>query len=125
MITNFKLFEDKSFTKRDRELSFATQYLEDNQPVSKENGFVECEYSIDDDFGVLIEFTFRYWTEEEDYEKIYNYLLKNKLNICRESSYNVDSKGAFYTIAVVLSEYKIKKYANLQELKMRADKYNI
>ena len=119
MITNFKLFEDYSGSKRDNELSLATQYLEDNQPVTKEEGFIECEYSIDY-IGVIVEFIFKYWTEEKDYEKFYDYLAKNKLSIYRESS-----TKEHYFIDIVVSEYKIKKYSNLQELKLKTDKYNI
>lgn len=118
MITNFKLFEDTSFTKRDNELSLATQFLEDNQPVSKENGFIECQYSIDDD--MIVEFIFRWWVSDDDYEEFYKYLSYNRLLIYRETS-----TKEYYHIAIKLSEYKIKKYANLQELKMMSDKYNI
>ena len=120
MITKFKIYESTIgppaglISARDRKLNSATLYLEEIQPVSWEEGFIECYWEDD---PVIITFCFNLNTTEESYEKFDNFLKDNRLEIYKDSCHPY-----LYTVEVKLSEYKVKKFADLYD---NMKKYNL
>ena len=63
-------------------------YLEEIQPVSQKNGFIECLFDYEagpHEFS----FYFKDWTDEEEYEKFYTFLEEKGLKIYDEKSYKM------------------------------------
>jgi hypothetical protein len=113
-----KTFEN--LTPQEKLLNSVTSYFEEMQPVSEEDGFVNCEYTeFFSESVVSIYFYFNINnTSEDSFQKFYNFLEKNKLKIYKESLKDND----LYEIIIDISEYKIKKYA---ELYNQIKRYNV
>jgi hypothetical protein len=107
---HIKIYESRY--QKDSPKRYATaSYLEEEQPISKINGFIECLYGENYEFS----FYFNLWTDEESFEDFYKFLDDNELEIKEEK---VVTNGEFgkikiYEITVKLSQYKINKYAKL------------
>jgi len=110
-----KLFEDyySELSERRKKIYYSALYLENEQPITKEEGFIECEYGESD----IISFYFRYDTSEDSFIKFENFLEDNKLQIFS------DTQGkSSYEIRVKLSDYKLNKYS---EIYKNITKYNL
>jgi hypothetical protein len=114
---NLRLFEEY-FTDRERLLSDATLYIEKNLGVTKEDGFIEATY-VEHSWSkfVTINLYFNNWADEEIYESVYKFLKDNKLTILRELC-----MSSIFEIDIKISEYKIKKFAELYNAMI---KYNL
>ena len=99
---------------RDEVLSYVALYLEEQQPVKSEDGFIECVYDSDE----LFCFSFYIGTDDKYFDDFYNFLKNNKLKIYREIPYGKDK----WEIQVKLSEKKIKEFA---EIYNNSKKYNL
>lgn len=111
---HIKTFEDSSWKgERDELLSSAALYLEEQQPIKTDDGFIECVYDSEE----LFCFIFSFWTMEESYDTFFKFLKDNKLKIKDELQY-----GEKYEIQVKLSEKKIKEFASLYN---SIQKYNL
>jgi len=114
-----KIFENYIISKeREDILTSVCLYFEDIIPITKEEGFSECLF--DDNNGLYKEyFTFYFFdfTEEEIYDRFYNFLKSLKLKVKNEKLHMGSSQ-----IDVKVPEYKIKKYAYLFDM---TKKYNL
>ena len=100
------------------------KYLEKIQPISEEDGFVECLYGdVDPNHSLLISFYYKDWISEDSNEKIFDFFDKNKLKMHGDFSYN--QKHHTYEYIIKLSKYQLNKYSKLGELMITANKYNI
>lgn len=89
----------------------AADYLEEEQPVSKDEGFITCVYGENYEFS----FYFKLYTTDESFEEFYKFLRDNDLEISEEkvSKLSEYSTTKVYDIVIKLSQYKINKYAKL------------
>ena len=96
-------------------LDSVAYYLEEIIPVSKDEGFKECEY--DDSKPPIFSFYFKDWTDEETYDKFYKFLENNGLTIYDEkvSKYEIE-------IFVKIPRNKIIEYAEIYDT---TKKYNL
>jgi len=108
--TESKLHDFSKYPPREQNLAYATTYLEENQPIRKEEGFIDCSWLKDDRLGIWIEFRFIRNISEETKKKIYKYLEKENLKII--TAYFTTN---FFFINVDISDYKIKKYSNIMK----------
>jgi hypothetical protein len=121
-IKKYEEIDYSGLSKRATELTNATLYLEENQPITKEEGFIECLYEEHEKFAV-INFYFNESIENKILGRFFNFLDNNKLNILQKKSYY---EGYYQTqvlnFIVKISNYKIKKYADLYSTMI---KYNL
>ncbi len=68
---------------RDKILSSVAFYLEEQQPIDTDDGFIECLFDSEE----LFCFTFSIWTHDETFDIFYDFLKNNNLEIEREFSY--------------------------------------
>lgn len=113
-----ELFEDYDSDETERKLDYATIYLETIQPISNNDGFLNCEYSKNVK-GISVSFYFKKWISEEKLDIFYKFLDDNKLKIHNEIDVNL------IEIVVKLSEYKIKKYSKLYKIDQTVKNYNL
>ena len=102
--------------KRDDILVNVSNYLEYLQPISKENGFIQCLYHSEDNSNLFF-FQFDSDIEEDYIEKFFDFLDKNKIKYITSflDSYDsfVERKVDEYTVE--LTDYQIKKYTDLKK----------
>lgn len=114
---HLKTYENSTeVTDRDLLLSDVALYLEERQPVSTEDGFIECEFDSDE----LFCFIFSFWTSEESYDSFYAFLKENKMKVKKE--YSCGNRSEKYEIQVKVPEKKIKEFASLYS---SSKKYNL
>ena len=116
-----ELFEDYySDTERTKMLNYTALYLETIQPISNNDGFVDCEYSENvKGVSISVSFYFKKWISEEKLDIFYKFLDDNKLKIHNEIDRNL------IEIVVKLTEYKIKKYSKLYKIDQTVKNYNL
>jgi hypothetical protein len=128
----------KQFEKNNREDIFksAVCYLEEDQPISKGDGFFECCYDFfkynyfkndfDDESKVIVTYYFKYDSHKE-LDLFYVYLKKNRLRIISEDTgYHIVDRvftNVFTKqINILLSYNRAKKFAELYDT---ITKYNL
>ena len=124
-----KLFENETDEKKERLYSELCWYLEDIQPISDEDGFKECLY--DDGEAFELSFYFKPATDEEEYEKFYNFLEEHGLDIFDEEmrkAYNEHNKTYYTTVYEIIvrpNEEQLKKLLDDSEMWNTVKKYNL
>jgi hypothetical protein len=119
---HIKEFEKMTDTdpEQDEIYSSATSYLEEDQPISNEDGFSYCLYSFsgyNGTAGTIVSYYFKDYLSEDKLEIFYKYLKKNRFKI--ESENFTWSK---LEINILLSYYRAKKFAELYDT---IKKYNL
>jgi effector-binding domain-containing protein len=117
-----KLFENKEERQRMQDLfNEVTYFIEELQPVSKEEGFQDCLYDYDYDGKILeISFYFKFSTDEESYEKFYKFLKDYGLKVDNER----DARD-YHEITIIPNKRLIKKLIEDTEIWSNANKYNL
>ena len=121
-----ELFEDHidELSSYEKKCHFATIYLEKIQPITEEDGFVECLYGdIDPNHLLLISFYYKDWISEDSNEKICDFFDKNKLKIHGDVIYH--QKHHLDEYIIKLSKYQLNKYSKLGEIMNTSKKYNV
>lgn len=97
----------------ERIFSYATLYLENIQPITTDEGFIECFYEYDSyKKNILyVNFHFHIWTEEEYFEKFYDFLKNNKFKISKEYS----TQNNQYIISIIINSSKIEEFSNIYQ----------
>lgn len=129
------LFEEFHYNspvkKMERKSDYATIYLETGQPIKKEDGFIDNEYSFAPDFWtaklkyILVSFYFHDWTSEESFDEFDKFLDDNKLETIDTKIINYSEFKKGIEIIIKLPEYKIREYSKLYKLQRDAEKYNL
>jgi len=117
---HIQIYEDYSgaFDFQDKCTS-AALYLEEMLNISNDDGFEECLFGESEKNKTIFTFYFQLFTEEETYDKFYDFLKKYKLKV---SSEYVNNYKTFYEINVYLSKYQVNKFADLYDT---TKKYNL
>ena len=117
---HLRLFEDIDYSQKYSDQADSTAlYFEDILETLKDDGFIECLYSEPEKNNTLFSFYFEIFTDEEVYDKFFNFLKEHKLKVYNERV-TVDKKK--YEINVNISHYKTKKFADLYD---SINKYNL
>jgi len=125
-----KLFEGRKKRKKlDDLFNDVALFLEEEQPVSKDDGFVECLFAYDHDdlytdYPLELSFYFKDCTDEESYEKFYKFLKEYGLEIDQERMNNNDFSSK-YEIIIKPNKKQIKKLLEDGEMWSNANKYNV
>lgn len=117
---HLRVFEEIDYSHKYGDIANSTAlYFEDILEPLKEDGFIECLYSEPERYNTLFTFYFELFTDEEVYDKFYNFLKEYKLEVDYEKV-TVDNRK--YEINIYVSTYKLKKFANFYD---SINKYNL
>lgn len=102
---------------KDDILTSAAYHFEDDQPITKEEGFIKCEYGPEN-FDGTVEFSFYFndYIEEDNLEKFYKYLEDKNLELKMYPNQNIlGPKTNHIEIYVYVPKKLYKKYAKLHD----------